>query len=116
MRIDPLSAPVSDSAESSPPEPKASPSPPAKPAFQEPLGVSIEFIRQFVRDHKKMENYKNFTTADVCAKIVLEETREQRQAYIDGWKDKADESGKPLVSKATVFVSHAWKYEFALLP
>jgi hypothetical protein len=77
-----------------------------------PLGISVEFIRQFVRDRRKMEGFKAFTTAQICSDIVLKETRERGEAYIDAWRDSRDEQGRPLVSAATVFVSHAWKYEY----
>jgi hypothetical protein len=51
-----------------------------------------------------------FNTNDVCTAYIKQKTQQHMCAFIDLYHDKCDESGKPYVGAATVFVSHAWKY------
>ena len=79
-----------------------------------PRGISIEFVRKFIADHHQhIKDFAAFTTTDVCEKIVKPETLAEQCAYIDLFSDQRDGNGKPFIAKATVFVSHAWKYKFS---
>ena len=99
-------------------------SPEVKPQMQEephvvediqhsmsPQGVSIQFIRHFVDSHKSSHEFSTFTTTDACKNIVLVETKERQCAYIDLFIGKTEQTEDwPYIAPATVFVSHAWKY------
>ena len=73
------------------------------------LGVSIGFLRKFA---SKVDDKK--TTTDVCNEIVIPETKDRACAYIALLEGLCDENGVPYVGEATVFVSHAWKYNFSI--
>lgn len=75
------------------------------------VGVSIEFIRKFMLDHENMTHFSTFTTSDACSNIIIPACTPTKCAYIDLFAGKCDENGKPFLSKASVFVSHAWKYK-----
>lgn len=52
------------------------------------------------------------TTAEVCEVLVLPRTEGTSKAFIDlePYCQKTDLQGRPYVASATVFVSHAWRY------
>ena len=72
-------------------------------------GVSPAFLRRFLRQHGIDSSW---TTGDVCQRIIHRATAERKCAFIELIRDERDEEGRPFVGKATVFVSHAWKYGF----
>lgn len=65
----------------------------------------------FVRELKQ-EIEASWTTEDTCQKLVLPLTVEKRCSLIQlpQYQKTSEVTGKPLVGKATVFVSHAWRY------
>eukprot|EP00053_Salpingoeca_punica_P024826 m.14785 g.14785 ORF g.14785 m.14785 type:complete len:518 (+) comp7228_c0_seq1:82-1635(+) len=68
------------------------------------LGVSAAFLRAFRAEH----NLAGLTTEQVKQQIVLEESKEWECVYI---KVPKVYSNKHYLGEATVFVSHAWKYD-----
>ena len=76
-----------------------------------PLGVSVDFLKNFV-DQLTAEE-KEFTTAQICQRIIEPKTRARGGGrYVDLVKHQHDDSEKPFVGPANVFVSHAWMYKF----
>lgn len=74
------------------------------------IGVSTSFLRTFQQQHAL--SGKTLTTTDVCETIIKPATASQHCAYVDLLRDTKDAAtGQPVLGKATVFVSHAWKYE-----
>lgn len=72
------------------------------------LGVSAAFIRDFISKHG--ESMQSMTTAEVCASIIVPDTAASQKALIEAYTNQNDDQGKPFVSQATVYVSHAWQY------
>ncbi len=72
------------------------------------FGVSAPFLRSF-----KARVPAEYTTKDVCDKIIIPETDSLKCAFVDLLKGTNDENGRPLIGQATVFVSHAWKFKFS---
>lgn len=76
-----------------------------------PVGVSGAFLRTFAR--KAFAGWEDMTTAEVCQKVVQPETSARKCAFIDlVGAQETDDEGRPLVGRATVFVSHAWGCPF----
>jgi tetratricopeptide (TPR) repeat protein len=50
------------------------------------------------------------TTAKLCEDVIKPATLTDRCAFLDTLRGETDSSGKPSVGRATVFVSHAWRY------
>ena len=75
------------------------------------LGMHISAIRKFIQDHPVVRE-KNLTTSDINHAIVKPESLGTRKPYINLYSGQYDSAGNSLVSKATVFVSHAWRYLF----
>ena len=75
--------------------------------------MSIEFIRKFIADNASNPQFQSFTTTDVCVNIVIPHTLPKKCAFINLFEGQTDASGKPYLGKASVFVSHAWKYCFS---
>ena len=48
------------------------------------------------------------TTTDVCDMFLKEVTKEEKSSYVEYLAERSS----PDVGKATVFISHAWKYNF----
>lgn len=80
--------------------------------LQNPLGVSIEFIRKFIADNSHLSGFAEFTTLEVCDRIVKPLTKSRHFPFLELFRDQRDENGKLYVGPATAFVSHAWKYKF----
>ena len=76
-----------------------------------PLGMHIEAIRKFVQDHPEIIS-DQLTTSQTNRQIVKPETESIGKSYIHLYSDARTSTGRPLVSGATVFVSHAWQYAF----
>lgn len=81
------------------------------------LGVSLSLLQLLLsKAEEEVARQSVFgvtTTHDVCELVVIPETKQQLCSYLDLYRDKLDESGKPYVGTGTVFVSHAWNYAFA---
>lgn len=74
--------------------------------------MHITAIRRFIEDHPKVK-VDHLTTSEINSAFVKPETKHTNQSYIQLYKDAQDPTtGIPLVSTATVFVSHAWRYAF----
>ncbi|KAK3236481.1 hypothetical protein CYMTET_53368 [Cymbomonas tetramitiformis] len=68
-------------------------------------GVSLSSLKQFLREHEGQLTGR--TTDEVCRGILLPATAATLSSYTELLKSR----GEP-VAKATVFVSHAWRYPF----
>ena len=91
--------------------------PPIDPS--KPLGVSLALLKSLL-DQSIKELGEGATTSDVCHKITNPASASLKCAYIDLFKGKNDpttapNNNIPLVSNATLFVSHAWSYPFKSL-
>ena len=76
------------------------------------MGLHITAIRKFLNDHPKVKE-DNLTTSQINSEYIKPETAGTGQAYIHQYQGIRDDiNGAPLVSSATVFVSHAWRYAF----
>ena len=75
------------------------------------LGISLSAIEEFVAENGGEEKLKGMTTTDVCMDIVLPATSSGKTSYCELLLGRAS-GGHPGVGEATVFISHAWKYEF----
>ncbi|EGD75254.1 tetratricopeptide TPR_2 repeat protein [Salpingoeca rosetta] len=75
-------------------------------------GVSVEAIKAFLADLKKKfpDTYTEMTTEDACKQLVVPRTQQDNCAYVDLLRKQ---SPHEHVGKATVFVSHAWRYKIA---
>ncbi|EGD80406.1 hypothetical protein PTSG_11051 [Salpingoeca rosetta] len=78
-------------------------------AAMEAVGVSSGAIERFVQTLQQQfpETYKEMTTQEACTSIVVPRTKDSQCAYIDVMR----EENKDNVGRATVFVSHAWRYK-----
>ena len=91
-------------------------------------GLSLAALRAFVAEHSaegrtfapapceaadaRSLPLSELTTTQVCDRIIKPATAERRCAYSTLLAGRSDAAGRPLVAKATVFVSHAWSYRF----
>ena len=76
------------------------------------MGVSMQFLIDF----KIRREIGSRTSEKVCNDIIMPETLDGRASYIDlvikeNVNDFIDDEGS-FIGPATVFVSHAWKYDF----
>eukprot|EP00911_Craspedida_sp_UC1_P002947 UC1_evm1s2150 len=74
------------------------------------VGVSAAFLRDFATKVRKLGDTP--TTKDVCDLIIVPETKERKCALVDLLGGKTDDTGRALLGRPTVFVSHAWRYTF----
>jgi tetratricopeptide (TPR) repeat protein len=84
---------------------------PHAPALAEdfPLeGVTARGLRAFVEGHGGRGGLRGLTTTDVCEQVVKPCTLCQQEAFCA----QLQRQGSEEVGKATVFVSHAWRYQF----
>ena len=80
--------------------------------MQHMLGLHITAIRRFIKDHPRVIS-DHLTTSQINREIVKLETEGTNKPYIHKYNgERDDKTGVPLISQATVFVSHAWKYNF----
>ena len=74
--------------------------------------MHITAIQKFIQDHPPVK-IDHLTTSEINSEFVKPETKGTSRSYIQKYISLQDEtSGVPLVSAATVFVSHAWRYSF----
>ncbi|EGD75624.1 mbre TPR repeat protein [Salpingoeca rosetta] len=75
-------------------------------------GVSVDAVKTFLADLKKEfpDTYTEMTTEDACKQLVVPRTQQDNCAYVDLLRKQ---SSHEHVGKATVFVSHAWRYKIA---
>ena len=77
-----------------------------------PQGLHITAIRKFIRDHPEVKS-DSLTTGDINTTIVKPETAGTGSPYLYKYINTCDEvSGVSYTAPATVFVSHAWRYNF----
>ena len=82
------------------------------PAKKQLLGLHITAIRKFIKEHPKVKT-EILTTSKINSEFGKPENMGASHPYLQKYKNSNDEAmGVPLVSKATVFVSHAWRYSF----
>lgn len=72
-------------------------------------GVSANAIRAFLEDLEDHFGVQctDMTTEDACKQFVMPCTKERNCAYVD----LVRRDSPAEVGKATVFVSHAWRYQ-----
>ncbi|EGD78506.1 mbre TPR repeat protein [Salpingoeca rosetta] len=70
-------------------------------------GVSPAGLRQFLADLKAAhpDTYQKMTTKEACDSVVIPRTKAKQCAYVDVM------DSQHVGRKATVFVSHAWRYK-----
>ncbi|EGD78412.1 mbre TPR repeat protein [Salpingoeca rosetta] len=70
-------------------------------------GVSPAGLRQFLADLKAAhpDTYQEMTTKEACDSVVIPRTKAKQCAYVDVM------DSQHVGRKATVFVSHAWRYK-----
>ena len=73
--------------------------------------MSISAFQAFVEEFKDVET-KALTTTAISEQFVKAENRRMGAPYINKYIGMKDKDGKPYVATATVFVSHAWQYQF----
>lgn len=73
--------------------------------------MHISAIRRFLKEHPAVKA-ENLTTSQTCRRFVRNESYEMNKPYIALYEGEFDAKGKALIAPATVFISHAWKYEF----
>ena len=78
---------------------------------KKPMGMHISAIRRFLREHPAVKA-ERLTTSQTSRRFVKNETYAMNKPYISIYEGEYDENGKALIAPATVFVSHAWRYEF----
>ena len=71
-----------------------------------PLGVSLRLMQQLL---KEAEEASLTNTTDICNKIVKPKTFGRKCAYVDLLREQHPDD----IKAATVFISHAWKYDLA---
>ncbi|EGD82128.1 tetratricopeptide TPR_2 repeat protein [Salpingoeca rosetta] len=78
-------------------------------------GVSVEAIKTFLADLESEfpDTYTEMTTEDACKQLVVPRTRQDNCAYVDLLRKQLKQSPHEHVGKASVFVSHAWRYKIA---
>ena len=74
--------------------------------------MSISAIRIFIRDNSLADSTEYRTTSQINRGVVKPQTIDSGEPFIDKYIGELDSDGKPLVAEATVFVSHAWRYDF----
>ena len=78
-------------------------------------GVKLSYLlNHFVEECGGREALEGLTTTEVCEKFVKPFTKDYQLSYCDMILEKAKENDEldGVVQTATVFISHAWKYEF----
>lgn len=72
-------------------------------------GISMEGVKDFIDKCGGRPAFTGLSTDQVCENLVKPMTEEMRSSYV--YKLKTNESAG-FVGKATVFISHAWLYNF----
>ena len=76
------------------------------------LGLHINAIRRFIDEYPEVKA-NHLTTYDLNEEIIKPNTLKTEQPFIQRYIGISDtQTGIPYTSSATVFVSHAWMYEF----
>ena len=72
------------------------------------LGVSVQFLVDFVEACEVVDGFRMMSTEDVCQKLIKPFTSGCRLSMCEVLR----RSGYEGISDAFVFISHAWKYKF----
>ena len=76
-----------------------------------PLGVSMNFIRGFLKDRPSIA-LNAMTISQINEVFVKPESAGTDQSYLYKFVGQLDEHGKLLVAPSTIFISYAWAYKF----
>jgi hypothetical protein len=89
----------------------------AEPTSEELLGLSAEHISVVARDLMKVSNTMTTTDAMSRMKRLLKRDRSSYASWVlrQSPEISRDLDGAPASATATVFVSHAWRYNFKLV-
>jgi tetratricopeptide (TPR) repeat protein len=71
-------------------------------------GVQLSFLDQFLQECGGRAALEGLTTTEVCDQFIKPMTKSSQSSYCDFLR----EIGHEAVGEATVFISHAWKYNF----
>ena len=72
-------------------------------------GVTLKAFQQFIDDVcGGRDSIAGYTTTDVCNKCLISKMSENKTSYVQYLQSIND----PEVGLASVFISHAWKYNF----
>ena len=71
-------------------------------------GVKLSFASEFIEMCGGKEKFVGLTTNDVCTKFIKPPTEKFKSSYCEFLRAQ----NHPAVDTATVFISHAWKYQF----
>ncbi len=71
-------------------------------------GIRLSFYDEFINSFGGRDAFEGMTTNDVCEKMIKPTTANQQLSFCDMLKQVSH----PAVGQATVFISHAWKYQF----
>jgi hypothetical protein len=71
-------------------------------------GVRLSFLDQFLQDCGGRAALEGLTTTEVCDQFIKPMTESSQSSYCDFLREIEHEA----VGEATVFISHAWKYNF----
>eukprot|EP00301_Raphidiophrys_heterophryoidea_P004982 c12125_g1_i1.p1 GENE.c12125_g1_i1~~c12125_g1_i1.p1 ORF type:complete len:232 (+),score=87.87 c12125_g1_i1:121-816(+) len=77
------------------------------------LGVRFSVLQSLFQEAISSSANSGLTTQDVCDLVVKQTTEGDKSSYVD-WL-LAQDSQRGDVQKANVFVSHVWRYPFALV-
>ena len=77
-----------------------------------PLGLSLEGIKQLLLDVYPQIKVKDLTTGDMNEAIIKPATKGTKKSFTRNQVGIRGKSGRYVVQPATVFISHAWNYKF----
>lgn len=82
-----------------------------KEATSRPLGVSMAFIRRFLKDHPRIAAEK-MSISQINKAFVKAESAGTGQSYLHKFFGQRDENGLLYIDESNIFISYAWSYEF----
>jgi tetratricopeptide (TPR) repeat protein len=71
-------------------------------------GVRLSFLEQFLEECGGRSALEGLSTTEVCERFIKPVTESSQSSYCDFLRELKHEA----VCEATVFISHAWKYNF----
>ena len=82
-----------------------------EPGYFPTLGIKVRYLQPFLNlicPHENINLIKDYTTTDICEQFIRPFTESFKLSFCELlYQNKHD-----CVGEATVFISHAWKYNF----
>ena len=75
-------------------------------------GIKICIFDDFIEENGGIDVFQGLTTTDVCNKFILAKGTKTELNKSSYWDIMNNEGNSNVNNKATVFISHAWKYIF----